>query len=140
MKVTAHLLEWLHFEFDKKGVTYADLGKMGNTNYQNFQRLLQGRIDEITQVMVDAVCRAFGVTEIQLLEISTGKKTGTAAVSEDSFKYSDCYDRLAGWLRSEATDDGKKAMLMMAQAMGFQDQRLTVVLNALCEPARIRAG
>ena len=73
MKVTKPLLEWLQIEFDRQELTYAELARRGNTNYQNFQKLLQGRSTEITQVMIDAICKAFGISEIDLIKISRGE-------------------------------------------------------------------
>jgi transcriptional regulator with XRE-family HTH domain len=88
MKITKNLLEWLQSEFNKRGLTYAELGRRGGTNYQNFQRMLQGISQEIQQDMVDATCAAFNVSELQLIQISkTGSPNIEQRIKEDQATY-----------------------------------------------------
>ncbi len=110
MKVTKNLLEWLHREFENRKMTYAELGRRGGTSYQNFQRLLQGISAEIQQDMVDATCAAFGVSQLQLLQIAEGK-------------HPDNHDpelrHLFHWIKQSASPETRAAIFSVARAGGY---------------------
>lgn len=73
MRVTPQLVLWLQAEMQRRKLTYRRLGKDGKTNWQNFQRLIQAGIAEISADMEDSVCMAFGITRDQMRLIAEGK-------------------------------------------------------------------
>lgn len=70
MKVTDRLRVWLRAEAQRRNLSYAELARRGATNYQNWQRLLQGKTEEISDEMERAVCSAFNLTLVELLRIA----------------------------------------------------------------------
>ncbi len=122
MKITKHLLKWLHDEFDRRNFTYAELARRGNTNYQNFQRLLHGKTTDITQVMEDAICEAFNITPEELLHISMNHR-GAPEKQDSSMPNSRVprnpeLARLFQWLENDACPDQIAAVLATARAVG----------------------
>jgi len=91
---------------------------------------------------IHKIAAALGVTPAKLDPYGHGESQRCNSVNEGALKYQskDIYDFLADWLRAEAPAEKKKAILMTAQAMGFQNRALTCAIDALCEPARSRAG
>ncbi len=127
MKVTSNLLGWLQSEFNARGITYAELGRRGGTNYQNFQRLLQGVSAEIQQEMVDAVCAAFNVSEVQLIQIAkTGQNETSFRASEQISPYGSGGLHLDATsdaiLRRRAADKGKSPEEYLAELLKSIDQ------------------
>jgi len=135
MKITKCLLKWLHDEFDRRNFTYAELARRGNTNYQNFQRLLHGKTTDITQVMEDAICEAFNITPEELLHISMNHR-GSPEKQDSTIKeypappygrglsatISPELARLFQWLENDACPDQIAAVLATARAVGCPNE------------------
>lgn len=125
----------------------ADVARAMRVSEATLSRIFSGHVKTINDSTADRISKYLKIPLPEMMVLSMGGMPKTEripanrlAVDDASEKYADLYDRLALWLRSTATDDGKKAILMMAQAMGFQARGLTGALDALCEPARSRAG
>ena len=73
MEVTPSLHVWLVSEFRRRRLTYKKLAETSNTNYQNFQKLLQGITSNMRPAMVQAVCDGFNITYNELVAIASGK-------------------------------------------------------------------
>lgn len=148
MKITKELRSRIVSAVEEKKLgRAADVARAMKVSEATLSRVFSGNVKAINDATADKISRFLKIPLSEMLVLSMGgvPKPGEIqsrrfAVCEDPEKYSDLYDRLAGWLRLEATDDKKKAVLMAAQAMGFQDRGVTGALDALCEPARRRAG
>lgn len=147
MKLSKQLIERVRAAMDERGMSKMDMAKSAGISHSTVGRWFSGSAKNITDETVGAISRVLQIPIAEMTTLSLGgmpKPVGLSSrrmdVCEAPEKYSDLFDRLAGWLRSQASDDGKKAILMMAQAVGFQDLGVTSALDALCEPARSRAG
>jgi hypothetical protein len=125
----------------------ADSARAIKISEATLSRIFSGHVKTINDSTADKISRVLKIPLPEMMILSMGGMPAQVGllplrgvVNDGSERYSDLFDRLSVWLRNGASDDGKKSILMMAQALGFQDQRLTGVLDALCEPARSRAG
>jgi hypothetical protein len=71
------MVVWMQAEMQKRKLSYRQLGKLGGSNYQNFQRVIQASVDEIAADTEDAICRAFGLTHDELMLIASGKSSAS---------------------------------------------------------------
>jgi transcriptional regulator with XRE-family HTH domain len=147
MKLSKQLVERVRAAMDERGMCKMDLAKAAGISHSTVGRWFSGSAKNITDETVELISRVLSIPISELMVLSLGGMPKQVRVhprrmmvDEDPDKYADIFDRLSVWLRSDASSEGKKAILMMAQAMGFQDTGLTRALDALCEPARSRAG
>lgn len=125
MKVTPQLINWLHSKYIERKYTYADLGKAAEPSWQAWQQLLTHKTHQITEKMQTAICDVFNINKHQLIQIvETGHlvpQKDLRRAAENQPHNIDQHDRLANWLRSDATPAAAEAVHATAKALGFKD-------------------
>jgi transcriptional regulator with XRE-family HTH domain len=119
MKNTKELRDWIVDMATRKGCP-AEYSRFVGVSHASLSLILNGRTVNLKASTVEALCRAEGITEEQLLSISKGKSP--FVIKEDAAALElmiDDANQIAAWLRM-LPKEKQQIIYGTARAMGFE--------------------
>lgn len=86
-------------------------------NEATVSRILKGKGKSISQDSIDALCKTFNVTELELYILAHG--AGDSIIKEDALQLSDKFDNFAKWLRTHSPHV-QEAVLKLGEVLGWE--------------------
>jgi len=118
MKATAPIREWVYASCVEQKWSKAELARELNLAESTVGRLLNGRVQNISDRTADELCRVFGATKAELLAISEHSSKNTVRESRTPYGTSRSA-ALAEWLRTQPKDK-QDLIYGAAQGLGFK--------------------